>query len=259
MAIAVYIISPNDKIEDFESGALVREYGGSKVFIGELIQDVRSIVFVDGSPSLLKKKIEDDKTFEKEWEDLKSRVQNMLHAFHLGDEDLRIFIHFGGQGVNEAVKFNKMLGQLKEINESDRCYAISFGNKFPDDLFSEGKFFPPNGDKFYLMCRNLQDNILEDFAYLRSLRIMLLSTLPDGKNNYDIWTICNYINDFFGENMINQAVSAKEKDFITKNPFLQNIFHVNGNNNSILMPFGNINAQDYKNLLKILEREESHR
>ena len=186
MTTAVYIVSPGDKVDTFSAQARSVEYDGVKVLVGNAVQDVRWVVFADGSPGELKKKLGNGETCSEEFDMLKSRVASMLKAIRVGSEDLQLLVHFGGQGEDEVNKFNKVLGRLATDGETWRCYAISFGNKMPRELFPNGDFLPPVGEKFLAMCQNMHGGKVEEFEHVRALRMLLSCMMPGQDGKYDI-------------------------------------------------------------------------
>ena len=172
MTTAVYILSPNDKIDSFASQAQELEYDARKVLVGPSDGDVRTVVFLDGSPTELKNAIANDKEAKLLLEKLKSRVENMLKVVRVGYEDLNVFVHFRNQGSDELPNFNKKLKTLTADYSFFRCYAISFGNTYPPSLFPNSIFSPPNGDGFVKICNEINNGGLDELEHLRALRLM---------------------------------------------------------------------------------------
>ena len=258
MTTAVYIVSPSDKIDAFASHVRSIDYDGRKVLVGNAVQDVRTVVFADGSPGEFKKKLASSEAPNKEWKALKARVVSMLKAVRVGSENLRLFVHFGGQGEDEVNKFNKALGLLVTDGETCSCYAISFGNKMPRDLFVNGEFSPPVGEKLFAMCHNIQGCKVDDFEYLRALRILLLCALPDQYGQYDISSVVCHLLKLCEAKTMNEALSDGEMEFVKVNPLLCKLFHVDNIAADAKSTKVVINRQDFGQLLKILQREESH-
>ena len=112
MTTAVYILSSIEKIDSFAVQARELEYDTRKILVGSMDGDVRPVVFLDGSPTELKNAIVGGKDAKQFLNALKSRVESMLKATRVGQDDLRLFVHFGGQGEDEILKFNKALQSL---------------------------------------------------------------------------------------------------------------------------------------------------
>lgn len=255
MITALYIVSPNDNVEAFASLARSVEYGDKKVYVGKVAQVVQPVVFSDGSPIELKNKLSNGKAWDTEFKSLKSRMIDLLAALHIGYDDLRIFVHFGGQGEDEVGRFNKILASLTADEGACRCYAISFGNKLPRGLFVDGKFSPPSGERFFAMCRELQYGTAEVFPFLRALRVLLSCAKSDEKGMYDVGASCRQLLPATGHKAISDALSAGEMDFIAANPLLSKVFNGNRSGKAISIP-GQVDEQEFKLLLKTLELED---
>lgn len=258
MTTAVYIVSPGDKVDTFAAQARSVEYAGRVVLVGHAVQDVRSVVFADGSLGELKKKLGSGETCSKEFDMLKSRVASMLKAIRVGSEDLQLLVHFGGQGEDEVNKFNKALGRLATDGETWRCYAISFGNKMPSELFPNGDFLPPVGEKFLAMCKNMHGGKVEEFEHVRALRMLLSCTLPDLYGQYDICSVGCRLLKLCGAKTMKEVLSDGEKEFVKASPSLCKLFHVDNMAANAKNPKVLVNRLEFGQLLKILQREESH-
>lgn len=259
MTAAVYIVSPSDKVDAFASQARSVEYDGMKILVGNAEHDVRSVVFADGSPGELKKKLASGEVPNKEWKVLKERVVSMLKAVRVGSENFRLFVHFGGQGEDEVNKFNKALGLLAADGETWCCYAISFGNKMPSELFPNGEFLPPVGEKFFAMCQNMHGGKIEGFEHVRALRMLLSCAVPDQDGQYDISAIDNRFLEICGAKTMNEALSDGEMEFVKVNPLPCKLFHVDNIAAKVKRTKVLIARQDFGQLLKILQREEPNR
>ena len=255
MTTALYIVSPNDNVDAFASSSRSVEYDDKNVYIGNVAQAVQSVVFSDGSPIELKNKLSNGKAWNTEFKLFKSRMIDLLTALHIGYDDLRIFVHFGGQGEDEVGRFNKILASLTADEGACRCYAISFGNKLPRDLFLDGKFSPPSGEKFLAMCRELQYGTAEVFPFLRALRVLLSCAKSDEKGMYDVGATCRQLLSALGHKTISGALSTGEMDFIAANPLLSKVFNGNRSGKATSIP-GQVDEQEFKLLLKTLELEE---
>lgn len=257
MTAAVYIVSPSDKVDAFASQARSVEYDGMKILVGNAEHDVRSVVFADGSPGELKKKLTCGEVPNKEWKVLKDRVVSMLKVVRVGSENLRLFIHFGGQGEDEVNKFNKALGRLAIDGETWRCYAISFGNKMPSELFPKGDFLPPVGEKFLAMCQNMYGGKVEEFEHVRALRMLLSCIMPAQDGKYDISVVERNFLVLCGTKTMNEVLSEGEVDFIKANPLLCKLFHVDNMAANVKSTKLLISRQEFGQLLKFLKREEN--
>lgn len=257
MTAAVYIVSPSDKVDAFASQARSVEYDGMKVLVGNAEHDVRSVVFADGSPGELKKKLASGEVPNEEWKVLKERVVSMLKAVRVGSENFRLFVHFGGQGEDEVNKFNKALGLLAADGETWCCYAISFGNKMPSELFPNGEFLPPVGEKFFAMCRNMHGGKIEGFEHVRALRMLLSCMMPAQDGKYDISVVERNFLVLCGTKTMNEVLSEGEVDFIKANPLLCKLFHVDNMAANVKSTKLLISRQEFGQLLKFLKREEN--
>ena len=76
MTTAVYILSPSDKIDAFAAKAREREFEARNVFVGAIEGDMRSVVFQDGSPYVLKQAIATKS-------DPMSSLKNLINSFGL--------------------------------------------------------------------------------------------------------------------------------------------------------------------------------
>ena len=256
MTTALYIVSPNDNVDAFASSARSVENGDKKAYIGKVVHAVQPIVLIDGPPMELKKKLSAGEPCGTELKSLKASMHDLLAAHHIGYDDLRIFVHFGGQSEDEVRSFNKALASLTADEGACRCYAISFGNKLPRGLFVDGKFSPPSGEKFFAMCRELQYGTAEDFPFLRALRVLLSCTKSDEKGMYDVGASCRQLLPVTGHKTISDALSAAERELIVANPLLCKVFNGNRSGMAISIP-DRIDEQAFKLFLKNLELKEA--
>ena len=225
MMTAVYVISNKDSIEEFASKAREREFEGRAVYIGNVEGGVRSTVFVDGPPLELKKMIASGEDAREVLMSFKRHVVSMLKSVHVGQDDLRVFVHFGGQGDGEVKKFNEILRNTLSDLETFKCYAISFGNKIPEELFLKGIFTPPHGKAFAPMCDSLQGGALEEnFEHLRALRLLIVGIKPDTDGYYAIGEIAKELLLLDGGKTVNTLLSQSERRFILRNKKLTAIF-----------------------------------
>lgn len=256
MTTALYIVSPNDNVDAFASSARSVENGDKKAYIGKVVHAVQPIVLIDGPPMELKKKLSAGEPCGTELKSLKASMHDLLAAHHIGYDDLRIFVHFGGQSEDEVRNFNKALASLTVDEVACKCYAVSFGNKLPKGLFVDGKFSPPSGEKFYKICRELQTGSFEDFAFLRALRVLLSCAAPDENGMYDVGETCRQLLSAMGHKTISDVFSVGEREFVVANPLLCKVFNGNRPGKAINIP-SRIDEQEFKLLLKTLEMEEA--
>lgn len=247
MTTAVYIVSPEDKIDTFASKARELEFDSRKVLLDKTESDVKAVVFLDGSPTELKNAITNNKEACFLLEALKSRVENMLKVVRVGYEDLRLFIHFGHQGPDELMQFNKALKALTADFNSFRCYAISFGSTYPPLLFPNSKFSPPNADGFVRMCREIQNNGIDYFEHLRALRVLLpiYSKTRDGRF---ILSSSQILDDINGDRMFDYVLTDEEREWLYSKNDLNKFFQMTNKNDWIRNP-DNLSCENYIFLL----------
>ncbi len=224
MTAAVYLLSPNDRVEAFASKAQEFEYDSHKVLIGQVEDEVRSVVFLDESPRELKSAILNDKDIQPLLKSLNSRVGNMLRAARVSYEYLRVFVHFGGQSEDEITKFNKALNKVVSDIDAFRCYSISFGNGIPSSLFHDREFYPPHGEEFKEMCSFLQNSDSVSFEHLRALRLLLACVQPNMNSTYTMREIEGKLLALSNCKTINESLSQSERRLVLKNGGLKEIF-----------------------------------
>lgn len=251
MTTAVYILSSIDKVDSFASQARELEYDTRKVLVGSMDGDVRPVVFLDGSPTELKSAIVGGKDAKPFLNALKSRVESMLKATRVGQDDLRLFVHFGGQGEDEISKFNKALQSLTVASDSFRCYAISFGNHCPKSLFPDLKFLPPCGDSFFRMCEEVQAGKQEDLEHLRALRLFL----PMFKCNDEDRFVMNELDDVlrlaYDDSRLGRVLSDGERAWLAGNQQLMEIFDMTDKDDWCRTP-DELSAYEHKFLMSNL-------
>lgn len=257
MTTAVYIVSPSDKISSFVAMAQKRVYEGCPVYVGAGVDDLRSVVFVGGPPLELKRKIALGKGYGNELNALKKRISSMLRSLHIGHDDLRTFIHFGGQGEDEVKKSNRTLKAASDDAGAFSCYAISFGGKFPEELFAKDVFMPPKGASFFDMCQRMQGGYSEMFEHLRSLRIILSCVRHDGKENYDTHSVEDTLRTIFDGERLGWVISQAERNLVCEREDVMKIFHMERKGDWVRVP-RNLSVGDYEclmsNLLKGAEK-----
>lgn len=253
MTTAVYVLSPHDKIENFASKARRDAYENSAVYIGGLKDEVRSVVFVDGSPAELKRKIAHGEDLRKELHDYKDRLSDLLKYVRVGQDDLAAFVHFGGQGEEEVKKFNGILAAATSETDTFKCYAISVGNKIPQELFPDGEFSPPYGEAFKSMCVSLQKGEMANFEHLRALRIMLSLVRYKENGSFILGGISELVRLACGGKYLGGVLTGDERARLLSNKNLLNVLNLNGNNSSVRLP-ASLSCEEYvdltSNLLK---------
>lgn len=250
MITAVYVVSSGDKVTAFADASHATEYDGKAVHVGNVSEDVRSVVFADGSPAALKRAIANGEPFEEALRAFGNRIGSLLAFLHVGSETLRVFVHFGGQGEDEVRRFNDGLGRAPTDAGASRFYAISFGNRQPDALFPGGVFTPPHGKSFEEMCNGLRSGGEDDFEHIRALRLLLSCAVPNGKGEYDVGFAWLKMWDLNAAKMSNV-----ERHFITDNSAIDGLLHVN-DKGYLSFVRTMIGAEDFQRLLSILERTE---
>ena len=257
MTTAVYILSPVDKIDSFALQARELEYDARKALIGSTDGDVRPVVFLDGSPAELKSAIAGGKDAKQFLDALKSRVESMLKAIRVGQDDLRLFVHFGGQGEDEISKFNKELQSLTVASDSFRCYAISFGNHYPKSLFPDLEFFPTYGDSFLSMCEEVQAGKQEDLEHLRALRLFLPMFKCNDEDRFVMDELDDVLCSAYDGNRLGWALSDGERAWLAGNQRLKKIFDMADKDDWCRTP-DELSADEYKLLMSnLLTKGES--
>ena len=257
MTTAVYILSPADKIDAFALRSRELEYDARKVLIGSADGDVRPVVFLDGSPAELKSAIAGGKDVKQFLDALKSRVESMLKAIRAGQDDLRLFVHFGGQGDDEISKFNKELQSLTVASDSFRCYAISFGNHYPKPLFPDLKFLPPYGDSFFRMCEEVQAGKQEDWEHLRALRLFLPMFKCNDEDRFVMNDLDDVLRSVYDDSRLGRVLSDGERAWLVGNQRLMEIFDMTDKDDWCRTP-DELSVDEYKFLLSnLLTKGES--
>ena len=248
MTTAVYILSSTDKVDSFALRARELEYDARKVFVESTDGDVRAVVFLDGSPAELKNAIVGGKDAKRFLNTLKSRVESMLKAIRVGQDDLRLFVHFGGQGENEVRKFNVVLGNEFLELDSFKCYAISFGNKIPEELFPNGIFAPPHGEMFKKMCSGLQRAETDCFDHLRSLRVLLSCVMPNKDGFHSIREIEDILLASHSYETIDEMLSESERQYVVQNKRLGKLCRMDTLDDCFFLP-SFIDETEYETLM----------
>ena len=254
MTSAVYVVSPRDNVKAFAATSREFEYDGRAVHVGGMVEEVRSVVFADSAransaAAILRQAIASGESFEDALKTFKMRIAGLLAFFHLESENLRVFVHFIGQGEAEVRQFNKALGQTSMNTGSFKCYAISFGNYSPYVLFPNNVFTPPHGKSFIEMCDGLRSEE-GDFGNIRALRLLLSCTTPNEKGEFDVseawWNL---------RNSSATKISNGERRFLADNTQLAGLLQVN---NCGFLSFGRtiVGEEEFMRILSILERTE---
>ena len=251
MTTAVYILSSSDEIEAFASRARELEYDTRKVLVGPTDGDVCSVVFLDRSPAELKSAIVGGNGAERFLGSLKSRIETMLRAIGIGQDDLRLFVHFGGQGEDEISKFNQELQSLTVASDSFRCYAISFGNYYPNLLFPDLKFLPPCGDLFFSMCEEVQARKSEDLEHLRALRLFLPMFKCNDEDRFVMDEIDDVLRSVYDGNCLGRTLSDGERAWLSGNQRLMEILDMTDIDDWCRTP-DELSADEYKFLMSNL-------
>ena len=247
MTTVVYILSSNDRITSFASNAQESQYDTRKVWIGQIKDDVRNVVFLDGSPRALKMAIANGKDAKQLLKELRTRVGNMLKAMRMDYDDLRVVVHFGGQGEDEVKKFNGILATATSETDTFKCYAISFGNEIPQALFPNGVFTPPYGEAFKRMCVALQKGEAANFEHLRALRIMLSLVTYKENSRFISAGINELVRLACGGKYLGCVLTGDEREWLSSNKSLLNVLNMNGNNSSVRLP-ASLSCEEYDDL-----------
>ena len=247
MTTAVYIVSPEDKIDAFASKARELEFDSRRVLVDKTESDIKTVVFIDGPPIGLKNAIANNNNAQPLLEALKSRVENMLKVERIGYDDLNLFIHFRKQGPDELILFNNELKSLTTNFGSFWCYAISFGNTYPPLLFPNSKFSPPNGDGFVRMCRELQNGGVDDFEHLRALRV-LLPMYSDIQGSRFILSNSQMLNDIYGDRMFYSVLSDEERECLFSIKNLKEFFKMENKDDWVKTP-DHLSYKEYEFLM----------
>lgn len=252
MMTAVYILSPSDEIDAFAAKAREREFDARKVFVGAIEGDVRAVVFLDGSPYALKQAIDTNSDPETSLKDLKARVEDMLRSMRVGYDDLRVFAHFGGQGPDEIVKFNESLRTLTAQLGAFRCYAISFGNHYPDTLFPGLVFSPPHGEAFLKVCEELQKGRIDDLEHLRALRLVLpMFRFDNEEEKFVLNDVDDVLCDAFTDNRFGHIITTDERTLLCRNNRTMRLFDMAHEDDWSALP-KELSCEDYEFLMSNL-------
>ncbi len=252
MTTAVYILSPSDKIDAFAAKAREREFEARNVFVGVIEGDMRSVVFQDGSPYMLKQAIATKSDPMPSLKNLKARVEDMLRSIRVGYDDLRVFAHFGGQGLDEIIRFNESLRLLTDEFGTFRCYAISFGNHHPETLFPSAVFSPPCGGVFWKMCEELQKGRIDDLEHLRALRLVLpLFRFDTEEEKFVLNDIDDVLRVAFTGNRFGHIITADEREWLGRSKLIMNLFNMDDQDDWPVMP-NELSCEDYEFLMSKL-------
>lgn len=185
MITAVYIVSPDDDLGKIPQSARKTEYDGRTVFVMRQGAVVNTVVFADGAPLALKRDLEQGLDCTGQMSNLCARLEGLLRWVNVSSSDVHAFVHFGGQGPDDLEKCNKHLSGLPATENSFKCHAISFGNRYPQRLFKDRVFSPPDGDEFGRMLDDLQRHVRANFEHLRAARILMENRQPIEDGVYD--------------------------------------------------------------------------
>ena len=252
MTTAVYILSPSDKIDAFAAKAREREFEARNVFVGVIEGDMRSVVFQDGSPYMLKQAIATKSDPMSSLKNLKARVEDMLRSMRVGYDDLRVFAHFGGQGSDEIVKFNESLRLLTDELGMFRCYAISFGNHYPDTLFPNLVFSPPHGEVFRKMCEEVQKGQVDDFEHIRALRLILpVFRYDNEEEKFVLNDGDDVLRGAFTGNRFGHIITTDEREWLGRSKHILKLFNMDDQDDWPAIP-NELSCEDYGFLLSKL-------
>lgn len=216
MITAVYIVSPDDDLGKIPQSARKTEYDGRTVFVMRQGAVVNTVVFADGAPLALKRDLEQGLDCTGQMSNLCARLEGLLRWVNVSSSDVHAFVHFGGQGPDDLEKCNKHLSGLPATENSFKCHAISFGNRYPQRLFKDRVFSPPDGDEFGRMLDDLQRHDCGNFEHLRAARILLENCQPDADGLYN----CSDCRSGFEE------LSAIELDALERDADLRKLYGI---------------------------------
>lgn len=252
MMTAVYILSPSDEIDAFAAKAREREFDARKVFMGAIEGDMRSVVFQDGSPYVLKQAVATNSDPSPSLKSLKARVEDMLRSTRVGYDELCVFAHFGGQGPDEIVKFNDSLRSLTDELGTFRCYAISFGNHYPDTLFPSLVFSPPHGEVFRKMCEELQKGRIDDLEHMRALRLVLpMFRYDNEKEKFVLNDVDDVMRAAFTGSRFGHIITTEERKWLGRSKHIMNLFNMDDQEDWPVLQ-NELSCEDYEFLMSKL-------
>ena len=259
MTTAVYIVSSNDNVAAFASKARKTECDGRNVVVGNVDGDVRTVIFADGSPEALKNALRSGNGANAHLNALKKRVDYMLTVVTGGAryDELRVFVHFGGMGEDENVRFNEVLKLNTGGMDRFGCYAVSFGNHYPSQLFQDSVFTPPNGDLFAAMCEGMQNGKIDDFEHLRTLRLFLSMFRRNDEGLFVMDDFDNVLRTVFGGSRLGYVLTEDERTLLSQDAKIMEIFNMDDKDDWCRTP-DELSAGEYEVLLSnLLTKGES--
>ena len=254
MTAAVYIVSSNDNVDNFASTARKVEYQGGKVLVGAVEGNVCTVILAEGSPEELKNALRTGSAVKSYLDALKSHVEYVLKETMggMGYDELRVFVHFGGMGEDENVRFNEVLKKFN-TGEMDRfgCYAVSFGNRYPSQLFQDFVFSPPHGDLLAAMCEGMQNGKIDDFEHLRALRLFLPRFERNDEGRFAIDDLDDILRNVFGGNRLGHVLTDDERTLLSQDVKIMKIFNMDDKDDWARVP-DELLREDYEYLMSNL-------
>ena len=170
----------------------------------------------------------------------------------VGYDDLRVFVHFGGQGPDEIIKFNENLKSLTDELGVFRCYAISFGNHYPEMLFPGSAFSPPHGEMFRKMCDELQKGMIDDLDHLRALRLVLpMFKYDTEEGKFVSEDVDDGLRVAFNGNRFCHVITERERTLLGRSKLIMKLFSMNDKDDWTVMP-NELSHEDYGFLMSNL-------
>ncbi len=257
--IAVYIVSSHDDISVFRDKrqAVMRRSGSLTASIDSSGTPPTVVVAGIDSKALnvALNELGGDSGPAQVLSEFRKKVSESLLSLGIHCGDVRAFVHFGGQDRDAVVTRNKRLGRLGGDDDSFKCYAISFGETTPEELFPSGSFFPPSGEDFDKLCKKLHEGQIEDYCHLRALRLLLSAVELDERGMCDCEKIERIYRDITN-NSFGWTVRGKnfeyERECLCKSDEVRVILGMKDKDSYVRIPHM-LSCEDYKKLMGGLE------
>jgi len=256
---AVYVISSHDDISAFRENrkAVMRRFGLLTAYIDSVGAPPTVVVTGIDSKELnvALKQFGGDPEPAKVLDAFRKKVSEALLSLDIACGEMRVFIHFGGQDREAVVARNKRLGRLCADDDSFKCYAISFGETTPNELFPSGRFLPPSGADFDKLCKKLYYGKVEDYCHLRALRLLLSAAEFDERGMCDCEKVersyRDITTDCFGWTVRGKDFEY-EREYLCSSEDVRRMLGIKEKGSFVLIP-QTLSGVDYRKLMSHLE------